>query len=105
MTLLFAWILYGLLQIIAAYQGIALYAGPLIGLGLVLASVLLPFPLIIVIGAFYGAWQVWNWNMFLALFFAMPGLAILIPEVLEELLEKISDLFHPHHHPPKQHHY
>jgi hypothetical protein len=66
-------------QIAAGYAGISHGIGPLWALTAVFAAVLLRFTPPIVIGAFFGAMQVWGWHWPLALMFTLPGFFFMLP--------------------------
>ena len=75
-------LVYGISQLVAGYQGIAFYLGGGWAVAALLASLFFRFTLPITIGSFFGAMDVWGWNWFLALIFAVPGLLLLIPSIM-----------------------
>jgi len=77
---------YGILQIVAGFVGIEYGLGPWWAWGALIAAFMFRFTLPITVGAFFGAMNVWDWHWFFALLFAAPGLALVIPGVLAELL-------------------
>ena len=83
------WLVYGISQLVAGYQGIAFHFGGGWAVAALIASLVFRFPLPITIGSFFGAMDVWGWNWFLALIFAVPGLLFLIPTFMAAALGSI----------------
>jgi hypothetical protein len=79
-------LVYGVFQIYAGYVGIDFhFGGTWAGLGLVLAFIF-RFTLPITLGAVFGAMDVFGWHWFLAILFAAPGLALVIPGVISAIV-------------------
>jgi hypothetical protein len=70
---------YALAQVVAGYEGIALHVGAGWAIAAVAAALVFRFTLPLTIGAFFGAADVWGWHWLLALIFAAPGLALVVP--------------------------
>lgn len=83
----------GIAQIYAAYLGIDFHWGPIWAWIIMGASLLFRFPLPITVGAFFGALDVWGWEWYWAILFALPGLLLLIPGVIAAIVEEISFRF------------
>ena len=69
---------YGLLQLYAGYIGIDYHFGSGWGITVSLLAIVLRIPLLISIGAFFGAMDVWGWHWGLALLFSAPGFIALL---------------------------
>lgn len=82
-----AFIVYGLFQIYSGFVGIEAYAGPWWAWGALFASLMVRITFPITVGAFYCAWQVWGWHWALAVLWALPGLAFMLPAVIAGTLE------------------
>ncbi len=77
------------LQLVAGFQGIQLH----LGTGWAIGAAILAFfrlPLFMTIGAFFGAKDVWGWHWALALLFAFPGLAFMMPALFAALFGRLS---------------
>lgn len=81
-----SFVLWGIAQLIAGYDGIVAYAGIGWGIWAILIGVLFRFTLPITVGAFYGAMTVWGWPWYYALLFSAPGLALIVPGILISIL-------------------
>ena len=78
-------LIYAGASIWAAALGLDYSLGRGWAIGLIIVSVFFRFPLPLIIGAFLGAMYVWHWHWALALLFAAPGLAFMIPSVLASI--------------------
>ncbi len=81
-------IAYGIAQLVAGYDGVMAYSGINVWVAAPFIFLVLLFrvaSLIVTVAAFYGAWAVWGWPWYVAALFAFPGLALLIPSVLQSL--------------------
>jgi len=77
---------YGIFQVCAGYIGIDFhFGGWWAGLALILAFIF-RFSLPITIGAFFVAMDVFGWHWALAVIFAAPGLALVIPGAIAALV-------------------
>ena len=81
---------YAITQIYAGFTGIDLYFGQVWASIAVGIAFFLRFTLPITIGAFYCAMEVWHLPWWVAALFAAPGLAFLIPAVLQSLIDWLS---------------
>ena len=81
---------FGIAQISAGYVGIAHELGALWAVAALVAAFFLRFTLPITIGAFFGAMNVWEWHWSLAAIFAAPGLLLIVPGVLNEVLRFVK---------------
>jgi len=73
--------LFGLLQLVVGFHGLEIQFGPMwayIGAGLAL----LRFTPFIVVGAYFGAVDIWGLHPSLAVLFAMPGLLLMVPGII-----------------------
>jgi hypothetical protein len=81
-------LVYGLLQVYAAYLGIQHHLGT--GWAIVaIGALFFRFSLPITIGAFFGAMDVWGWHWFFALLFALPSLAfmaLMVPSIFTSVI-------------------
>lgn len=66
-------------QIAAGYTGISDAVGPLWALAALFGAVFLRFTAPLVVGAFFGAMQLWGWHWPLALAFTVPGMFFMLP--------------------------
>lgn len=85
-----AFVAFAVAQMVAGYLGIEHLVGA-VWAGLALFAALLfriTFP--VTIGAFFGAMDVWGWHWSLALLFAAPGLALMLPGALAGLLSAVK---------------
>lgn len=71
---------YGIAQIYIGFIGIENHFGSFWAWVAVILAMGFPLPLII--GAFYGATEVWGWHWALAAVFAVPGLLLMVPGVI-----------------------
>jgi hypothetical protein len=83
-----ATLLYGLVSIWAAYLGLDHWLG-FWGVVIVIACLFFRVSLPLAVGAFLGAMNVWHWHWALALLFAAPGLAYMIPAVAGGLISAL----------------
>jgi hypothetical protein len=83
--LMLAGFVFVLAQLWSACVGMVALAGTLFGEILFAAALILRLPLLLTLGAFWGAYQVWQWPLWLALIFAAPGLLWLIPPLVAAL--------------------
>lgn len=88
-------LIYGAVQILAAFAGIEHHWGPVWGVVTIALSLFLRFPLPITIGAFFGAKDVWDWHWAFAAIFAAPGLVFIVPGVIAGVLASISSVIAP----------
>ena len=89
---IFAWVggtlgviiflIVGVIQIYAGFLGIEYHLGSGWAIGAVIASVFFQFPIILTVGTFFGALDVWGWPWYGAAVFAMPGLLFAAPGVI-----------------------
>ena len=73
--------LFGLLQLVVGFHGLEVQFGTIwayIGAGLAF----LRFTPLIVVGAYFGAVDLWELHPALALLFAMPGLLLMVPGII-----------------------
>jgi hypothetical protein len=80
---------YTIVAIWAASAGLSLYLGTGWAIGTILVSMFFRFSPPIVVGAFLGAMNVWGWHWALALLFAAPGLAFVVPGVIAAILSAL----------------
>ena len=85
---LIATLVYSVASIWAAYLGLDHWLGGW-GVAIVVACLFFRFSLPLAVGAFMGAMNVWHWHGALALLFAAPGLAFMIPFVFASLISSI----------------
>jgi hypothetical protein len=88
-----AFLAFGLTQAYAAWLGIDYHLGAFWAGAAIVVAIFFRFPLLIVVGAFLGAKDVWHWHWALAALFAAPGLALVIPAVLTGVLTVIGQAF------------
>ena len=99
---IFAWVggtlgviiflIVGVIQIYAGYLGIEYHLGSGWAIGAVIASVFFQFPIILTVGTFFGALDVWGWPWYGAAVFAMPGLLFAVPGTIGAALAGLSSL-------------
>ena len=99
---IFAWVggtlgviiflIVGVIQIYAGYLGIEYHLGSGWAIGAVIASVFFQFPIILTVGTFFGALDVWGWPWYGAAVFAMPGLLFAVPGVIGVAVAGLSSL-------------
>jgi hypothetical protein len=75
---------------IAAYDGISYEFGSGWAWGAVILAIC-RFALPLSIGAFIGAWKVWQWHWLPALVLAAPGVLLFIPSVFMLILRIFKD--------------
>ncbi len=84
------WVLLilGLVQVVAAFQGLALLIGPVWVVVVLVASLFLGlFPIVVTVGAFMGMLKVWDWPWYFAALFAAPGLLFMVPALMAGALQ------------------
>jgi hypothetical protein len=74
-----AFLIFGVVQVYAAYLGIEDALGTGWAVAALVVSFLIRSSIFIVVGAFLGAMNVWEWHWALAALFAAPGLAVVLP--------------------------
>lgn len=79
-------LVYFIAQLVAARDGIAHFWGSGWAIGIIFLCMVFRFTLPITVGAFLGAWLVWQWHWALAGLFAAPGLALALPSMLAGLI-------------------
>ena len=99
---IFAWVggtlgviiflIVGVIQIYAGYLGIEYHLGSGWAIGAVIASLFFQFPIILTVGTFFGALDVWGWPWYGAAVFAMPGLLFAVPGTIGAALAGLSSL-------------
>ena len=91
--------LFCAVQVWTAYMGISHYINSALGgliiigiaLGLRLIFKMRPLMILIPLGAFYGALNVWHWNWFWALILAVPGVIFIIPDIIAKITSRIKN--------------
>lgn len=83
-------LVYGVTQLGAAYLGIEHHIGHFWGWAAVFVALAFRFTLPAVVGSFYGATDVWGWHWAIALAFASPGLALMLPGIAVGLFGEIG---------------
>ena len=78
---------YGAAQIYASYLGIEYELGAWWATIAIVLSLMFRSSLLIMIGAFLGAFYVWEWHWFWALAFAAPGLLLIVPGAAVQIFE------------------
>ena len=86
----FLFIAYIYLFIDASFSYIQIEFGSGWAWAAIIAAFVFRFSLPLVIFSFCGAYYLWDWNIFLALGLAAPGLLVMIPAVIAILFESIS---------------
>ena len=99
---IFAWVggtlgvviflIVGLVQIYAGYLGIEYHLGSGWAIGAVIATLFFQFPIILTVGTFFGALDVWGWPWYGAAVFAMPGLLFALPGVVGVAIVGLTNL-------------
>ncbi|MCA3269667.1 MAG: hypothetical protein INF44_04870 [Thalassospira sp.] len=79
-------LLLGIAHICAGYAGIDYHFGSVWAFIAIFLALVLRFTLPVTIGAFFGAMDVWDWHWAFAAFFTAPGLVLIIPGVLADLI-------------------
>ena len=88
-----AFILFGIAQLIAGFQGIADGIGNIWAIIIFACCFIFRFNLPITVGAFFGAMNVWGWHWSLSLLFAVPGLIFIVPHIAIGIIDSISNRF------------
>lgn len=83
-------LIFGLAQLVAGFAGIEHGLGAGWAWGALIAAVMFRFTLPIIIGAFFGAMNVWDWHWAFAALFAAPALAFVIPGVLASVFSLVK---------------
>ena len=81
--------IFGIFQIYAAYLGLEDWLGTGWAIAGIAASFLLRSSLPILVGAFLCALNVWGWHWALAVLFAAPMLALLLPATAADVISAI----------------
>ena len=88
-------LIVGLVQIYAGYLGIEYHLGSGWAIGAVIATLFFQFPIILTVGTFFGALDVWGWPWYGALALAAPGLLFIVPALvtgaISTLVEKKNE--------------
>lgn len=82
-------LVYSAAQIYAGYLGIEHHLGVIWAFVAIAAAFVFRFTLPMTVGAFFGAMDVWGWHWALALIFAAPGLAFVVPGVLASIFSAV----------------
>jgi hypothetical protein len=85
-----------LAQLFAGFAGIELHLGAFWAWLAIAAAFVARLYLPVTIGAFFGARDVWGWHWPLALLFALPGLALVLPGLLVGVLAMCTRALAPH---------
>lgn len=87
-------ITFGIAQIVAGYAAIDFHFGAVWAavwaVVVIFSALTFRFVLPIIVGAFFGAIDVWHWHWALALLFAAPGLVLIIPGVTMFIIEGVK---------------
>ena len=83
----FVMALFAITQLWASFDGARFYTGPILGFVIIALCLFLRFTLPVTIFAFLGALMVWQWSWYWALLFVAPGLILIIPAILAQLIE------------------
>lgn len=78
------------IQIYLSYIGIAVYFGEIVSLLIILLSLVLQFPIPIMIGAFFGAYYVLGIHWIWALLIIIPGVVFMSPHVIKDTISRIK---------------
>ncbi len=78
-TMVFLMLVYAGFMVYVAYLGVEFHWGVIWALVIVGSAFVLRSTLPVIVGAFFGASDVWGWHWSLALLFAFSGLIFLIP--------------------------
>jgi hypothetical protein len=82
----------GIAQILAAYAAFEDWLGAFLAVVLLGTCVWFKLSIVVVLGAFFGAKNVWGWEWYWALAFAAPGLLLLVPAILGGLISGAKSL-------------
>lgn len=80
---------FAIAQLAIGYMGLQDWLGSWAGMAGVVVALLFRFTLPLTIGVFFGARDVMGWHWTLALLFAAPGLAFMVPSVIGGLLSMV----------------
>lgn len=92
-------LIIGLLNIAAAWGGLAYLIGPIVGSIVMFVSLFLRIHFWMPIAAFIGAWITWRWPWYAALFVAIPGLLIAIPALAAGIGIEVANYMTPKRRP------
>ena len=81
-------LIFGAFQIYAGFIGIAYYWGSFWAFAIIALSFLFRTSLLIMIGAFLCAKNVWDWNIIVSIIFVAPSLLFIIPSIVGSMLKK-----------------
>jgi hypothetical protein len=79
---------FGVLQLVVGFHGLEVQFGTMwayIGAGLAFLRFTPP----LMVGAYFGAIDLWGWHPVLAVIFAAPALLILIPGIITAVIEAV----------------
>jgi hypothetical protein len=74
------------IQFIAGWQGIEYHLGFWAAIAAVAVALVFRFTLPLTVGTFFGALSVWGWHWAPALLLTLPGLALVVPSVVAEVI-------------------
>jgi hypothetical protein len=83
-------VVLGIAQLAATYVGIDDLYGPVWACLAIVVAMFFRLIIIIAVGAFIGAMNVWDWHWSMALLFTFPTLIIIVPGLLIALIEGIT---------------
>lgn len=78
--------LYGLIQIYAGFLGIELYWGTVWAAVIIAFSMMTRITIPIMIGGYFCATEIWNWDIIWAVIFVMPSILFMIPAFIAMLI-------------------
>lgn len=81
---------YAVVQLYAGYAGIEYHLGVAWAIAAVIVTFVFRLGLLITIGAFFCALNIWNWHWIFALLFAAPGLvflALMLPRIFASVID------------------
>lgn len=87
--LIIAFLIFGVAQMVAGYQGIAFELGTIWAIAAIGVAFVLRFTLPLTIGSFFGAMHVWGWHWSAAAVLAAPGLLLIIPGTLASIIDLV----------------
>ncbi|MBL0319275.1 MAG: hypothetical protein IPP74_08310 [Alphaproteobacteria bacterium] len=83
-------VILGVAQMYVGYLEMNHYIGPIWAVGAICLCLLVRFTLPITVAAFFGATDILGWPWIGAMFFAVPGLAFLVPGVLGMIISIVK---------------
>jgi len=83
-------IIFAIAQIIVGFKGIDHELGSVWAWIALILGIGLRFTLPLTVGVFFGAKNVLGWHWVIALFFALPGLLLMIPGAIASILSLIK---------------